>query len=113
MISLFLILLLSTSVMAQEAGKFSLIHQDVTRNNMVAKIPDPVFVLDTIKTGSDSRARITLHDSSKLNIAPKSTITIEDYMIQKDTVIHLIDGVLEFDGNAIIKTPTAIAGIRG
>jgi hypothetical protein len=91
------------------------------------KVGDTVAPKDVIRTKSLSKAQITFIDNSVLTISPESRIAIEEYMI--DTTAGKRRAVLEvFQGLAlavinkiykveepdfIIKTQTAIMGVRG
>ena len=111
---------------AQEAGKFTAIlnqvdHLKQGRDPKVqAQVRDPVAVQDAIQTAEQSKAKVQFIDSTTMTIAPKSKVTVEEYMFDANkskNVIQLIDGVIETvtptNSETIIKTSTAIAGIRG
>lgn len=90
-----------------------------------AKVGTKVFAGDTITSGPDSRAKIVMSDKNVLNISPESKITIEKYENdgdKKNVDIKVDFGKVrasveqKYDGEKSkfnIKTPTAVAGVRG
>ena len=91
-----------------------------------AKIGQKVFPSDRIRAGVDSRAKIVMVDKNELNISPDSEIVIENYQFKpeenkKNVLINVLYGKVrtkveqKYDGENKfqIKTPTAVAGVRG
>jgi hypothetical protein len=80
---------------------------------------------DVIRTKSLSKAQITFVDQSVLTISPGTRITIEKYMVgggKRNAVLQMFQGValavvskiFKSEGpNFVVKTNTAIMGIRG
>jgi hypothetical protein len=82
---------------------------------------------DEINTKNLSRAELRFIDDSLLTVAPKSRITIEAYMFDREKGLRraaskvtdgLVHGVVTQlfkakESEYVIKTPTAILGIRG
>ncbi len=78
---------------------------------------------DRIKTGADGRIELSLVDGSKLSLGNSTELEITDFLLSKtkrNATIFLIQGKLRasvagFSGrtNMNIKTPTAVAGIKG
>ena len=116
--------------LAEDAGKFTLVINQVDHLKKgqepaaQAKVHDGVAVQDAVRTAEQSRARVQFVDATTMTVAPKSKVTIEEYMYdakqgKSKGVIQLIDGVMETvtppggQPEVIIKTSTAIAGIRG
>jgi hypothetical protein len=91
------------------------------------KVDDTVATKDVIRTKSLSRAQITFVDNSVLTISPESRIAIEDYMVdttkgKRRAVLQVFRGLALAVVNKIykvkepdfvIKTNTAIVGVRG
>lgn len=86
--------------------------------------PVPVYEGDMLLTGKDSRALLLLHDGSSLLLAAQSKILLEQAPIHSggdaDTRFQLLMGKVRAvvsrllgDRSFRIKTPTAIAGVRG
>lgn len=115
---------------AEEVGNFTEVFQRVdyqkgeTSPPVPAKVQAPVEVKDTVNTYDISRAQIQFRDKTIISIAPKSKVTIEDYMFdpskfERSATVDLITGVmkvvtsLEAKGTFKIKTATAIMGVRG
>lgn len=91
-----------------------------------AKVGTKVGPGDTITSGPDSRAKIVMADKNVINISPDSKITIEKYendgKEKKSVELKVEYGKLrasveqKYDGEKSkfnIKTPTAVAGVRG
>ena len=92
-----------------------------------AKLNDEVEPGDILRTKSLSKAQITFVDDSVLTISPGSRIAIEEYMVdtakgKRNAVLQLFQGIAlavvpkiyqSEQPNFIIKTHTAIMGIRG
>lgn len=92
-----------------------------------AKVGLKVLEGDKIVTGADSRAKIVMSDRNVLNLSPDTSIQIEVYKNDpskgtKNVEIKLSEGKLRsnveqvYDGQKDkfqVKTPTAVAGVRG
>jgi hypothetical protein len=82
---------------------------------------------DTIKAGPESRAKVVMVDKNVLNISPDSKIKIEKYVFneeknEKNVSLNVLYGKVrstvkqKYDGEKNtfnIKTPSAVAGVRG
>lgn len=92
---------------------------------VLPKVQDEVNRQDEIHTKPLSRARVLFLDQSTLTIAPRTKLSIEEYLYdvqkaQRHVVLEVISGffqeVVERVSKAdqiTIKTPTATVGIRG
>ena len=94
---------------------------------VVSKVDDPVAARDVIRTKSLSKAQITFIDNSVLTISPESRIAIEEYMVDttkgkrqalleifQGTALAVVNKIFKTtDPDFVIKTHTAIMGIRG
>ncbi len=92
-----------------------------------AKLQDGVEVGDVLRTKSLSRATVTFVDDTTLAISPDSRVAIEDYMFdgargQRRAVLQIFQGLAHAvvhkliniqEPNFIIKTHTAVLGVRG
>lgn len=100
----------------------------VIRNNKTlnAKIGLKVFMKDYIETGSDGKIKVKFIDDNIMNLTPNSKITIEQMVFDpakgnNKTMLNLIYGKVRstvkqsYNGENYyhVKTPTAIAGVRG
>ncbi len=105
-----------------EYATFSFLLGDVTRNDAEVSIGDIVKEKDKIKTGSNSFCDIRI-GGSIIRIKEKSTVTMS-HLIRKgnveDTTLGLSMGKmlckpkkLLKSEKFIVKTPTAVAGVRG
>ncbi len=91
------------------------------------KLQDGLEKGDVIRTKSLSKAQITFVDKSTLTIAPESRIAIEEYMVdegkgKRNAVLQMFQGLAltvvskiyqSNEPDFVVKTQTAIMGIRG
>jgi len=124
---------------AEPVGTFTRIEGsvDVLRQTETAAVPvqtgDPVSKGDAVRTKGDGKAEITFRDATSIRLAPETRITIDEYSYQGDSVrvlglINLLRGRVRAvvakvktavmplsltNGNFSMKTPTAVAGVRG
>ena len=92
-----------------------------------ARVGEKVFPKDTIITAKDARAKIVMVDNNEINVSPESQIEIQNYEYdpaagKKDVLLNVIYGKVrskveqKYDGKTSkfqIKTPSAVAGVRG
>lgn len=127
--------LILTTTMAfaeNQHGLFMVVKGDV-KVTSVGKAPFPVkvgskiLVGDTVTTGPDSRAKIVMADRNVINVSPDTRMQITKYTNDatngtKNVEIKLDQGKVRnnveqsYDGDKskfILKTPTAVAGVRG
>lgn len=125
----FLVLILSSSTYAAN-GMFMVVKGDVKVSGsggaaVVAKVGTKVNQGDQIITGLDSRAKIVMSDRNIINISPNTKVVIEEYINDaksKNVKLGLLEGKIrtnveqkyDNDKNKFeIRTPTAVAGVRG
>ena len=83
-----------------------------------------IFIGDLVKTGPTGQVQIKFSDNTELVVGPRSSLTIEDYLLREDgsagkLVVDTLAGTFRFvTGNApkdryLIKTPTGTIGVRG
>jgi hypothetical protein len=91
------------------------------------KVNDGVQTSDVLRTKSQSKAQITFIDNSTLTISPESRVAIEAYMYnaaqnKRNAVVQLFQGLAHVvvskilkteEPDFIVKTQTAIMGVRG
>lgn len=91
------------------------------------KVGGKVYEGDKIATGADSRAKIVMSDRNVINVSPDSEFIINKYENDpasgnKNVEMNLLKGKVRnnveqtYDGEKnkfLIKTPTAVAGVRG
>ncbi|WP_413943746.1 FecR domain-containing protein [Bdellovibrio sp. HCB-162] len=92
-----------------------------------AKVGVKVYEGDTVITAADSRAKIVMSDRNVINVNPETKIQIAKYENdaasgKKNVELNLLEGKVRnnveqtYDGEKskfLIKTPTAVAGVRG
>jgi hypothetical protein len=123
----------ATTAGAAAAGRLSLVQGqvDLLKNGklpaVAVKVGDAVGPGDVIRTKSRSRAQITFIDNSTLTISPKSRIAVKEFVYdaaqrKRSAVLELFRGFALAVVNKItkvkepdfvIKTHTAIVGVRG
>lgn len=125
-------LLWSTLSFAQSLqGVFMVVKGDIKvlsadGKSDAAKVGKKVNSGDTIVSGTDARAKIVMADKNVINISPDSKITIERYendgKDKKNVELKIEYGKIrasveeKYDGEKSkfnIKTPSAVAGVRG
>lgn len=126
--------LITTAAWAEDtSGVFMVVKGDVKITSGkdgktdAAKVGKKVFAGDSISAGADSRAKIVMSDKNILNISPDSKIKIETYSNDPKSDSRNVELKIEYgkvratveqkyDGEKNkfnIKTPTAVAGVRG
>ncbi|WP_353683482.1 FecR family protein [Thermodesulfovibrio sp. 3907-1M] len=122
---------------AEEVGKITALQGkvDILRAGkspaVPAKINEPVYLNDIIRTKTDSRAEITFRDGTVVKIAPRSRVDISEYFVDGETLKVTLNVPRGKVGAAVaeksiekikaspkanrfeIKTPIAVAGVRG
>ncbi len=92
----------------------------------ILSVKSDVYEKDTIRTGEDSQARIFFVDESTVSVGPETTIKIEKLLCspsknQREGSLKLLAGKARFDVGKLfskdstfeVKTPTAVAGVKG
>ncbi|PMP70295.1 MAG: hypothetical protein C0186_05155 [Thermodesulfovibrio aggregans] len=135
--SLIICLLFISLVHAEEVGKITALQGkvDILRAGKLpavpAKINEPVYLNDIIRTKTDSRAEIVFRDGTVVKIAPRSRVDISEYFTDGESLRVTINVPRGKVGAAVaeksiekikgspkanrfeIKTPIAVAGVRG
>lgn len=131
----FLVVLILTSAhlaRAQSTGTFTVVKGDVTVTSAngtteKAKVGKKVSPADVITAGPDSRAKIVMADKNVINISPDTKMAVEKYVFDpskddKQVTLSVVYGKVratveqKYDGEKNkfhIKTPAAVAGVRG
>lgn len=97
----------------QRAGKTELLKRGTS-----------VFTGDVIETDANSKAKVVLNDDSVLAIGPKSRVDVSDFALDasgRSVRLQVLAGrfkiaIAKFFGGHTdyeIRTPTAVAGVRG
>lgn len=98
-----------------------------TQKTARARVGMKVHPQDAIITGEDSRAKIVMIDGNEINVSPDSEVMFEKYEYKpgenkKDVLLNVIYGKVrskveqKYDGKSSkfqVKTPSAVAGVRG
>jgi hypothetical protein len=95
--------------------------------DMPAKVGDPVYESDNLRTGADGRIGVTLKDDTRLSLGPSSEVRLERFAYapaegRLGVVLRFAKGVAAYVSGQIAKlapdavrleTPAAIVGVRG
>ena len=113
----------SFGVLMVVKGSVKIFKKDDTSTD--ARISSKVFPEDTVVTGKDSRAKIVMSDRNIINVLPETKLRIDQYINnekEKNVRLSLIQGKVrnnveqKYDNEKNrfeLKTPTAVAGVRG
>lgn len=125
------VLIFSGSAYAETYGTLMVVKGEVkvtsskNKSAGLAKVGLKVFEGDEILSGADGRAKVVMSDRNVLNISPNSKIKISKYENDgqaKNVEIQVDYGKVrasvnqKYDGEKNkfnVKTPTAVAGVRG
>ena len=131
---LFTAVFFSVQTFAAECGLFRVVKGDVTYQKKSkekfkqARVNKKVCAGDTVKTGSDARAKIEMADGNEINLSPESQLLIEQYErnaanTEKKVLLNVLYGKIrsnvkekyEDNDNSHyrVKTKSAVAGVRG
>ena len=90
-----------------------------------AKVGDPVYVGDVVKTGADGRLGINFTDGSSFNLSSNARMALDEFVYDPNgksnsTLFNLTKGTFTFvagnnakTGSMKVDTPVATMGIRG
>jgi hypothetical protein len=122
-------LVISSANASPSFGLFLVVKGDVKverlkKSTGTVKVSDRIYPGETVVTGVDSRAKIVMSDRNIIFVSPKTRMTIAAYSegADKNVELDLKEGKVlnnvqqKYDGEKskfIIKTPTAVAGVRG
>lgn len=129
----FLIFLSFESAFASsQFGLFMVVKGDVKiiksdKKESVAKVGSKIEEGETVLTGADSRAKIVMSDRNVIYVSPDTKMEITKYVNDNKSGVKGVELKLDqgrirnnveqiYDGNKNkfeVKTPTAVAGVRG
>ena len=130
---LILIMWLVVAAPAEVAGRFTMVEGqvDLLKGGQLpsvgAKLEGTVSPGDVVRTKSLSKAQITFSDNTVMTISPETRLALEEYMFdanqgKRNAVVKLFQGMVltvvsklykPDKPDFIIKTHTAILGVRG
>jgi hypothetical protein len=127
-----LLLLAAAPTFAQQpAGRIKIASGSVFivrgGTQLPARIGQPVYEADGIKTGADGRVGITLNDDTRVSLGPGSEVRLDRFAYAPSEghfafVLKVVRGVAAYVSGRIAKlspdsvhleTPAAIVGVRG
>ena len=113
-------------------GKVTIEHADaavvqakLSEDQADAKVSDPIYRGDVIKTGADGRVGINFVDGSSFNVSSNASMEMNEFVYDpagksNSTFFSLARGTFTFiagsvakTGNMKVDTPVATLGIRG
>lgn len=113
-------------------GLFMIVKGDIKVKNLKsetspAKVGTKIFPGETVISGVDSRSKIRMSDGNTISVSPSSELKIDKYESAgaegpRNVELNLVDGKVrskveqKYDGDKskfLMKTPTAVAGVRG
>jgi hypothetical protein len=92
-----------------------------------ARVGQPVYEADGIRTGADGRVGITLSDDTRVSLGPGSEVSLDRFAYAPseghvEFVLRVVRGIAAYVSGRIAKlspdsvhleTPAAIVGVRG
>ena len=123
-----LLLLAPGAALADATGTARGVDPDASsrrgNDTQVLVVGSDIFIGDVVKTGPSGQVQIKFSDNTELVVGPRSSLTIEDYLLREDgsagrLAVNTLAGTFRFvTGNApkdryLIKTPTGTIGVRG
>ena len=122
-------LLAAGGAAAQQIGVVAAVSPDMRGSppaggSQVKSLGSPVVADETIVTSASGRGQLLFRDQTTLSVSPNSEIVLDGFVFDPAgggrTGLSLTRGALRFIGGlnsreqeAIIRTPTAIIGVRG
>jgi hypothetical protein len=105
------------------AGKVTIEHADaavvqarLSDDQAGAKVGDPVYRGDMIKTAADGRVGINFADGSSFNLSSNASMEMNEFVYDpagKSNSTLFVAGNVAKTGNMKVDTPVATMGIRG
>jgi hypothetical protein len=106
------------------AGAVSIVRQNAT---IPARVGQPLFQSDSVRTGADGRVGITLKDETRLALGPNTDVRIDQFAyspgqgnlrmvmnIARGLVAYVSGRIAKLSPDAVrLETPSAILGVRG
>ena len=123
-----LLLLAPAAVSADATGTAKGVDPDASAarsgDSQILVVGADIFIGDVVKTGPSGQVQIKFSDNTELVVGPRSSLTIEDYLLREDgsagrLAVNTLAGTFRFvTGNApkdryLITTPTGTIGVRG
>ncbi len=106
------------------AGSVVIVRQNAT---IPARVGQPLFQSDSVRTGADGRVGITLKDETRLALGPNTDVRIDQFAyspgqgnlrmvmnIARGLVAYVSGRIAKLSPDAVrLETPSAILGVRG
>ena len=96
-------------------------------SSIPAKVGEPLVLSDSVRTGADGHAGITLKDETRLSLGPNTDVRIDQFAyspgegnlgmvvkIARGLVAYVSGRIAKLSPDAVrLETPSAILGVRG
>jgi hypothetical protein len=115
----------ATGSVAIEHAAAVIVQANLPDQAAQAKVGDPVYLGDVVRTGVDGRLGINFVDGTSFNLSSNANMVLDEYVYDPNgksnaTTFNLTKGTFTFVAGAIAKTgdmkvetPVATMGIRG
>src|SRR4051812_25100017 len=116
---------LSASGFAAQVGTASAVNPAATVNLRTITIGSSIAHMERIRTTSSGSVQVLFIDKTSMTIGPNSDVTIDEYVFDPKAgtgslaatvgkgAMRFVGGLISHNGNAEVKTATAVLGIRG
>lgn len=116
---------LGAPAFAAQVGTASAVNPAATVNQRTITIGSSIAHMERIRTTSSGSVQVLFIDKTSMTVGPNSDVTIDEYVFDPKAgtgslaatvtkgAMRFVGGLISHNGNAEIKTPTAIIGIRG
>lgn len=114
-----------TAAQAQQVGTASAVNPAATANLKTITIGQSIAHKERIQTRSSGSVQLLFLDKTSMTIGPNSDLTIDEYVYDPNAntgklaatlgkgALRFVGGQISHNGDAEIKTGTALIGIRG
>jgi hypothetical protein len=115
----------STMAQAQQVGTASAVNPAATANMKTITIGQSIAHKERIQTKSSGSVQLLFLDKTSMTIGPNSDLTIDEYVYDPNAntgklaatlgkgALRFVGGQISHNGDAEIKTASALIGIRG
>jgi hypothetical protein len=119
------LLLAAGPAVGQTVGKTAAVNPAATGSGRTLTLGAEVVHKERIQTSGNGSLQLLFLDRTTLNIGPNSDLVIDEYVFDPKTntgkmsvslgkgLMRFVGGQISHEGNATVKTPSAVIGIRG
>jgi hypothetical protein len=118
-------LIAASPAIAQTVGKTAAVNPASTASGRVLTLGAEIVHKERIQTSAQGSLQLLFIDRTTMSIGPNSDLVIDEYVFDPKTntgkmsvslgkgLMRFVGGQISHDGNATVKTPMAVIGIRG